>query len=61
MTEYIVLAHNNDIDGPAHWVVYRTRDAATRAAKALSADWLYVAVRETGPVTYSESKNGGQA
>lgn len=48
MKQHIVLCHANDIDGPAHWVIYMTPDAARRAAKALAKDWPYVSVRPIG-------------
>jgi hypothetical protein len=47
---YIVLAHGNDIDGQAHWVIYNGLDAARRAAESLRSEWPYTAIRPVGRI-----------
>ena len=57
--EFIVLAHNNDIDGASEWGVWSGANAEA-AAKATAARWLeqgwrYVAVRPVGDIIFRES------
>jgi hypothetical protein len=59
MTQYIILAHNGDIDGPANWTVQRgahaLRAAQITAERWQKQGWEYVSIRPVGdPVAETE-------
>ena len=56
--QFIVLAHNNDIDGASEWGVFSgaTAEAAAKATAARwsKQGWKYVAVRPVGNIISKE-------
>jgi hypothetical protein len=57
---YVLLAHNNDIDGPTEWSVFVGTTAKRDAifvGERWSERWPYVAIRPVGDITQAWTNN----